>query len=147
MHRFGPQCSAADTAERWRDMTHHDWQASRPLSVTLLTRPSCFIHRNRACGNSFFFFSFLYGPLKAGPCDINLQKLSFGFFFPLFFFCCGMRPQNAHRINIGITTVCYTKVIQYILLWCVLWLYCVRVRVRVNQQHYFCETCSSQSGY
>ena len=79
MHRFGWQCSAADTAERWRDANHHDWQVSRPLSITLLTRPQLFHSQNRACGNSgqlcLFFFSSFTGPWRRlGPGEIEISR-------------------------------------------------------------------------
>ena len=85
MHRLGPQCSAADTAERWRDMTHHDWQASRPISVTLPTRPQLFHHKNRGLWQLWtavleIFSSFMgpwrrLGPVAAAP--VALPILAF----------------------------------------------------------------------
>ena len=65
MHRLGPQCSAADTAERWRDTTRHDWQASRPLSVTLPTRPQLFHSQKQGLWQ--FWTAVFFPPSLMGP--------------------------------------------------------------------------------
>ena len=84
MHQLGPQCSAADTAERWRlaqwlvflkNTSPGDWTTYhflllyQPLSVTLPTRPQLFHSQKTGARGNYgqlffvvdFFFSFM-GP-------------------------------------------------------------------------------------
>ena len=88
MHLLGPQCSAADTAERWRlaqwlVCLKNTWP-NGPMRgyrgpVVLPYRPALtyFIHKNRGLWQfwtavSFWVFFFLHGPSAAAPVALSM---------------------------------------------------------------------------